>query len=621
MIKKIICTFVSIIVTVIFISSLLVYQRNMHDRDENVASLTELNKDSLVNEYKKTINDYQTLLTTVASNISPMLLDVNANTNWLIKQAKTLGDTYNLVEVNIVSANGVMHSSIGKVLDWSPKELRRPWFVDIIENGKGFYLSDLYQSKSQPNGTLVLSFSVPIIHNGQNIGVLLIDVLGSNLLIDDSKEFAITNGHGVVFAADAVNKSWLGSDIYKLRPDFKNVNAKSLVYQNPSKEWFSVSKSELPNGNLLFVIVPISKVMKSSFNNVIFSLISGLVLILILIMSIYVLLKRELRHLPIIRGWITEMSNGQFSDKNIPKSKNELDYIVSELLILNHNLISFINTSQDTMLKLSSNQSNISNIMIENQDSARKEILAIERVATAATELSSTAFEVAQNAVNADIAATSAMEVISMSSNTLKRAEVISAEVEYSITHAMSIIRILRDYAIEISSVVEVIKSISEQTNLLALNAAIEAARAGEQGRGFAVVADEIRALAAKTQHSTVDIQDIIYKLQEQSLLADESMSQNVNLVNESLLISQELTNAFNTIFDKISSISEINSLVATASEEQSSVMQEISTQLENINHIVQSNVEGIEQTSHANEDISELTKKLTQELSFFKSV
>ncbi len=128
---------------------------------------------------------------------------------------------------------------------------------------------------------------------------------------------------------------------------------------------------------------------------------------------------------------------------------------------------------------------------------------------------------------------------------------------------------LLQEESARIGSVLDVIRGIADQTNLLALNAAIEAARAGEQGRGFAVVADEVRALAHRTQESTVEIQSMVEGLQEKSTNAVNAVVKGQELTQESLSHSQEVVVALEKIGDVFTEVDNLTSQIAGGTEDQ----------------------------------------------------
>ncbi|MFW3163434.1 methyl-accepting chemotaxis protein [Pseudomonas syringae pv. syringae] len=243
----------------------------------------------------------------------------------------------------------------------------------------------------------------------------------------------------------------------------------------------------------------------------------------------------------------------------------------------------------------------------------------IQQAATAVNEMTAAVEEVARNAVSTSeeskSLATDAANGRGQVDNTVKGIGTMVRE----ITESTGSVTTLAGHVRDISKVLEVIRSIAEQTNLLALNAAIEAARAGEQGRGFAVVADEVRALAHRTQASTVEIEGMIGTVQSGADGAVAAMSKSLATATSTQELAQRAGSALEKITSGVGMINERNMVIASASEEQAQVAREVDRNLVNIQELSAQSAAGANQTSASSQELSRLATSFNTMVAQFK--
>ncbi|MDD0976045.1 methyl-accepting chemotaxis protein [Pseudomonas sp. TNT2022 ID681] len=234
-----------------------------------------------------------------------------------------------------------------------------------------------------------------------------------------------------------------------------------------------------------------------------------------------------------------------------------------------------------------------------------------DQVATAMNQMAATVLEVARNAELASEAATTAdtqaREGDQVVTAAIMQIEQLSGQVQSS----MQAMHQLAQESGRIGSILDVIKSVSEQTNLLALNAAIEAARAGEAGRGFAVVADEVRGLAQRTQQSTEEIEELISSLHGGTAQVVKLLESSQLLSTDSVDLSRQAGVALGQITETVSAIQAMNQQIATASEEQSSVAEEINRNVMNVRDISDQTATASNQTAASSVELARLGGQL----------
>lgn len=243
-----------------------------------------------------------------------------------------------------------------------------------------------------------------------------------------------------------------------------------------------------------------------------------------------------------------------------------------------------------------------------------------DQVASAITEMGSTIQDVARNASEAANSAQHADSETSSGRDVVAKTVTSINNLAHEIDRVSQVIHRLGSDSDNIGKVLDVIKGIAEQTNLLALNAAIEAARAGEQGRGFAVVADEVRTLASRTQQSTREIQQMIESLQGGSREAVKAMEESRVMAQATVSQAATAGESLDLIAGAVSTITTMNTQIATAMEEQNAVVENINKNVVNISRVSDQTAEGAQQTAKASDNLSRLAVELQTILAQFKT-
>ncbi|WP_079230574.1 methyl-accepting chemotaxis protein [Pseudomonas putida] len=300
------------------------------------------------------------------------------------------------------------------------------------------------------------------------------------------------------------------------------------------------------------------------------------------------------------------VANGNLSQDIEVSRRDELGELQASMQRMTLNLRDLIGGLRDGVVQIASAAEELSAVTEQTSAGVSSQKVETDQVATAMNEMASTVQDVARSAEQASNAAVNAGHEARESDAVVNQAIEQITHLATEVGHSTEAMAGLKQESDKIGTVLDVIKSVAQQTNLLALNAAIEAARAGEAGRGFAVVADEVRSLAQRTQSSTEEIEELIGGLHRGTQQVGDILERSRALTSNSVELTRRAGASLLNISRSVSTIESMNLQIATASEQQSVVAEEINRSVLNVRDVS-------EQTATASEETAASSVKLAR--------
>ncbi|MCO2445810.1 methyl-accepting chemotaxis protein, partial [Pseudomonas aeruginosa] len=457
----------------------------------------------------------------------------------------------------------------------------RPWYKDAVAAG-GLTLTEPYVDAATQE--LIITAATPVKAAGNTLGVVGGDLSLKTLVqIINSLDFS---GMGYAFLVSGDGK-------ILVHPDKEQVmKTLSEVYpQNTPKIATGFSEAELHGHTRILAFTPIKGLpsvtwylalsidkdkayaMLSKFR--VSAIAAALISIVAILVLLGLLIRLLMQPLHLMGRAMQDIAQGEgdLTKRLAVTSRDEFGVLgdaFNQFVERIHRSIREVAGTAHKLHDVSQLVVNASNSSMANSDEQSNRT---NSVAAAINELGAAAQEIARNAADASHHASDANHQAEDGKQVVEQTIRAMNELSEKISASCANIEALNSRTVNIGQILEVIKGISEQTNLLALNAAIEAARAGEAGRGFAVVADEVRNLAHRAQESALQIQKMIEELQVGAREAVATMTESQRYSLESVEIANRAGESLGSVTRRIGEIDGMNQSVATATEEQTAVV------------------------------------------------